>query len=175
MLTLVKTISTEIRSLQRIVKILRYGKSDVRTADQGAPHGIDSNPVKDLIAIYAETGTKGEKVVIGYLNKNQLAAVGETRLFSTNEDGEPVATIWLKNDGTIEVGGDTDHMVRHSKLKEVVEELQQDIGNLKEAFSSWVVASGDGGAALKASAASWAGASLSKNIDNAKINEIKTL
>lgn len=176
MLSIIKVISTELDGLsRRLVKSLRYGKSDYRTTVEVSPHGIDSNPIKDMMAIYARTGDKDGDVIIGYINKNKLAEVGETRLFSTNADGTLQTFIWLKSDGTMQIGGDADFMVRHAPLKAVVEEIQNDIATLKQAITTWVPVPNDGGAALKTGLTSWAGTALAQNIDDAKISEIKTL
>ena len=171
----VKVISTKLDEARRFVKYLRLGKSNTQTSFQVAPHGFDSNPVKDMVALYAETGEKGRTVIVGYINKNQIAAIGETRIFSTDSGGELQTFIWLKADGTMQIGGDADNMVRFSKLKESIDELKNDLTTLKQVFSSWVTVPNDGGAALKAASATWAGTALTKNIDDAKIEEIKTL
>lgn len=175
-MNLSKVISTELGALgKRLVKVLRYGKSDVQTPTQAAPYGIDSNPVKDMIAVYCATGVKGKPVVLGYLNKDQLAGVGEIRFKSTDEDGAEQMYLWLKNDGTMEVGGDADFMVRYSALETAYNELQDDVNTLKQVFSAWAVVPSDGGAALKTAAATWYGTPLTSDISDAKIEEIKTL
>jgi len=52
--------------------------------------------------------------------------------------------------------------------------IEQDINDLKTAFSSWVVAPTDGGAALKAVTASWYGASLTETeLTDIANNDIK--
>lgn len=136
-MNLSKILSTSFDDLQRrIVKVLRKGKSDVQTAMEAAPFGIDSNPLKDMIAVYAPTEEKGKTVIIGYLNKNQLADVGETRLFSTDSDGTLKFYAWLKNDGTMEIGGNDYHMVRYEKLAEAFNELKQDFNDHITAYNS---------------------------------------
>lgn len=152
---------------------MRFGKNDVLTSIEASPYGVDSNPVKDMIAIYAETKTGS--AIIGYMNVHQLAAVGEMRTYSTDADGVLKFYIWQKADGTCEIGGNTDNMVRFSKMAESVNELKNDLTTLKAAFNSWTPVPNDGGAALKTSAATWSGTSLQKDINAAKIGEIKTL
>lgn len=113
-----KVISTEFDNLKRrIVKFTGQGKSDVQTAKEYSPFGIDSNPVPELVAIYSDTGIKGKSVLIGYLIKDKLAAIGENRLFSLKDDGSLSTFIWLKNDETMQLGGDADFAVRFSKLE----------------------------------------------------------
>jgi hypothetical protein len=171
----VTTISTKVEKLKRVIKFLRYGKSNTQTSSQIAPHGIDSNPVQDMVALYARTEEKGKTVIIGYINKNVLAEVGETRIYSTDSDGELQTYIWLKNDGTMHIGGDADFMVRYNKLAEVIDEIKNDIGTLKQVFTNWVPVANDGGAALKTGSGAWAGTAFTKNIEDAKIEEIKKL
>ncbi len=66
---LVKIISTEIDNLKRrVVKFFRMGKSDVRTSLEANAYGIDSNPIKDMIAIYSDTSLNGKTVILGYIN-----------------------------------------------------------------------------------------------------------
>jgi hypothetical protein len=98
----------------RIVKFLGFGKNDVQSQKEAAPYGTDSNPIKNMVAIYAQTANGSESVVIGYINKNQLADVGEHRTYSTDSDGNLKASIWLKKDGAIEIKatGDTTQPVK---------------------------------------------------------------
>lgn len=100
------------------------GYSDVKNTIQASSFGIDSNPINGLKAIYAETSDKGNPVVIGYLLPNQLAAKGEIRLFSTDADGALKIFLWLKADGTIQLGGSSDNLVRYSKLETAFNDLQ---------------------------------------------------
>ncbi|MGB0881436.1 MAG: hypothetical protein ACPGSO_00675 [Vicingaceae bacterium] len=175
MLNFVKTLSSEIDSkARRVIKFLRLGKRDVQTSLEAMPFGVDSVPVKNLVAVYAPTSEKGQTVIIGYINKNAIADVGEFRAYSTNSDGEEQNYIWIKNDGTIEIGGDSDNMVRYSQIEASVNELKNDINDLKNIFSAWVTAPNDGGAALKTALAAYYTTPIVQDITGAKINEIKT-
>lgn len=170
---IVNTISTEVTNGKRKVKVRRKGKFDIQSVSEVSPVGIDSNPVKSMRAVYMETD--GQPVILGYVNSDQLAETGEIRLYATDDDGVTQIFVWLKKDGTLQLGGDADNAVRFSKLKEAFDELQQSVTTLKNVFSTWVPVPNDGGAALKAAAASWAGTALVKDIDAAKIDEITTL
>ena len=110
----------------RFLKVLQFG---AKTADSVAPFGDDSHPLKDMIAIYAKTSEVSENVVIGYINKNQIAEVGEKRIFSLKEDGSLSFAIHLKNDGTVEIGGNDDNAVRFSKMQEAFDELRDDLNS----------------------------------------------
>jgi hypothetical protein len=117
--TLLNTVS------RRIVKVKTIG-SNVETGVEASPYGIDSNPVKGMIALYGSTGIKGEEVIVGYLNQDNLAAVGETRLYSTDSDGNLQTYVWLKNDGTMELGGNAKHLARFEELKSGFDTLKAD-------------------------------------------------
>ena len=176
MISIVTTISTALNKLgQRVSKVFRMGRDDVREAIQSAPHGIDANPVKDMVAVYADGQVKGQQVILGYLNKNCISEVGGIRVYSTNTSGAEQIAIYLRANGTIEVGGDSDFMVRYEPMAATIDEIKSDIATLKQAFTAWVTVPGDGGAALKAIAATWAATPLIKDIADSKINEIKTL
>jgi hypothetical protein len=133
-----KIISSSFDSLKRrILKFYRLGK-DVQTAHEVAPYGFDSNPIKGMTAIHMETGNNGDTVVVGYVNLNQLAGSGESRMYSTDANGVLKTSIWLKNDGIMEIGGDVDFMVRYSKLAEAFNELKDDHNKLVDAFNMHV-------------------------------------
>jgi len=127
MISLTKHLQATIEAGKRIIQVIRFGKSDVQTAFESAPFGFDSQAPKDLRAIYARSSNKTEKVVLGYINKNQLAEIGESRIFSIDSDGQVVMSLLLKNDGTAEFGGDSDFMVRFNELKDGFDELKGDV------------------------------------------------
>ena len=112
---LVKVISTQIKNSKLFVKILGFGKSDVQTPIQITPYGIDSNPIKDMVAIQGNTTRDGKTFIIGYINKNNIADIGELRLFATDSNGVEQSYIYVKNDG-VEINGRGDFAVRHLKL-----------------------------------------------------------
>lgn len=136
MINLVRIQNTVADSVgRRIAKFFRLGRN-VETAIQAAAYGTDANPIEDCIAVYAQTGIKGKTVIIGYINKNAIAAVGEHRIFSTDADGAPQFYIHLKNDGTCEIGGNTDNMVRFSELETAFNQLKDDHDALVTAFNT---------------------------------------
>jgi hypothetical protein len=165
MLNITKVISTSFDDLQRrIIKVLRKGKSDVQTPMESAPFGIDSNPIKDMIAVYGQTEEKGKTVIIGYIDKNKLAASGETRLYSTDNNGNLKTYVWLKNDGTMEIGGNTKHMVRYEELNTALQNfktlMQTELGKIQ----TGIIAGGG----------SYTPSSLTIDLSPAKIDNIKT-
>lgn len=171
---LTRVISTQLDNLnRRLIKVLRFGRSDVQTPFQALPHGIDSNPVKDWLAVYSETTEKGKPVIIGYINPDQLAEVGGTRIYSTDSDGAVQFAIYLRADGTCEVGGDTDNMVRYSELETAFNTLRDDFNtfvnttyNLHQHPTAGVGAP---------SPPTVTGQQSNADISGAKIDEVKTL
>jgi hypothetical protein len=159
-----RVISSTVEEGWRIVKVLCFGKDDVRTADAVAPYGIDSNPIKDASAVYAPTADMEQAVIIGYLNPSAKAEKGELRLYSTNEAGDEKTYVWLKADGTLLIGGNADNAVRYTPLNAGLQDLKTaintELGKIQTAITSL------GG--------SYAKLNVSVNISGAKINEVKT-
>lgn len=178
MMNLVKVLSSEIDDLsRRVIKFLRLGRDDFQTSIESCPFGIDSNPVSDLVAVYSHTQEQGKTVIVGYLNKNQLSDVGETRLFSTDENGDIQNYIWLRNNGIIEIGGDSDFMVRYSVLKEEYDKTRESLDAIMSVLSGSPINEAGNGApsSLQAAlSASLVGKSTG-DISGSKIDEVKTL
>jgi len=107
--------SAIIEKGRRVLKVLQY---DVKTVNEAMPFGEDSIPLKDMIAIYAETSENSDSVIVGYINENQLPKVkeGEKRLYSLKPDGSLSFEIYLKGDGTIEIGGNQFSAVKYEPL-----------------------------------------------------------
>lgn len=134
---LVKVLSTETGQLgRRIVKFLRYGNSDVQTSISAQPFGVDANPVKDMIAVYAPTSEMGKTVIIGYLNPDAVAEIGALRIYSTDTNGAVKAVIYLRANGDAEINGAEDNMVRYSKLETAFNDLKSDFNKLVTAFNA---------------------------------------
>lgn len=86
----------------RFIKFTGWGKNDVKNHTECMPYGLDSNPIKNTTAIYIQNAS-GQLVVIGYINVNQLADVGEYRTYATDSDGNLQGSIWLKKNGDVEI------------------------------------------------------------------------
>jgi hypothetical protein len=69
-----------------------------------------------MVAVYSDTNNQGEKVIIGYLNVNQLAEPGEHRIYSTDASGALQAYVWCKADGKLRLNGSADNAVRYTSL-----------------------------------------------------------
>lgn len=147
MQTLVKTISTAIKNLVRTVKVSRYGKDDTVTGLEAMPYGEDSNPVAGMDAVYLELSSRKNKVIVGYINKQQIAAVGEKRIFSTDENGNIKFYVWLHADGTCEFNGSENHLAQFEGLQSAYDQLKADFDALVDKFNSHVHSGVAGGAA----------------------------
>lgn len=175
MVTLVKTIATKLEDAYRHIKVQVMGKNDIQTPAEALPYGIDSNPVKDLVAVYAASSVKGEPVILGYLQKNRLAEVGALRLYATDDAGAEQNYIYLRADGTIEFGGSADNMVRYSELERAFNELKEDYNNFLTAFNAHVHPTPAGPSSPPTPVPGAIPASPSAaDITPAKIDEIKT-
>lgn len=173
---IVEVISTAFDSVKRrIVKVRRRGKDDIQTAKEYSPFGVDSNAPAGMRAIFAETGVKGKTALIGYLNLDKLAEVGETRLYSIKSDKTLSTFIWLKDDGTMQIGGDDDNMVRFSELKTGFDQLRGDFNTFITAFNTHVHATAPAGPVSPPTGVGLPASQSSASIDDSKIDEIKTI
>ena len=166
--------STQDNVFRRILKTL-FGRSSVSNAFESSPFGLDSNPLLNDDAIVIESLENGKKVVLGYINKNQIAGKGEIRLYSLNSDREEQNYLWIKSNGDIEVGGDSDNMVRYSKLETAFNELKDDFNNHVQKWNIFATAYIPGGPVLVGTPPTASTSSTSNaDISQAKIDEIKT-
>lgn len=166
MIKVLKVTQTSFDKLKRLVVKAWNGKSDVRTALEATPYGIDSRPVKDMITMYLRSELDGSEYILGYLNKNRLADIGETRLFSTDADGGLKFYVWLKKDGTLQLGGSAHNLVRYAPLNTA---LQSEVTAINAEFTKIATA-------LNALIPGiYVPTPVTLDISASKINEIKTL
>jgi hypothetical protein len=157
--------SAVISAGYRILKVLGYGNTAL-TADECSPAGIDSSPVKNMVAVYSETEEAGDRILIGYFNKNVLAAPGEIRLFSLNPgNGNLSFYAWLKNNGTMELGGNENNIVRYTPLESGLNEQDNLINTELEKIAI----------AIGLLGGSYVPGTISTDISTSKINEIKCI
>lgn len=135
MQTLVKTISTAIKNFARSIKVSRFGKDDTVTGMEAMPYGEDSNPIAGMDAVYLELSSRKNKVIVGYVNKQQLADVGEKRIYSTDANGNVQFYIWLHSDGTCEFNGRDNHLTQYEALKIGFDQLKTDLNTALSALS----------------------------------------
>ena len=164
MLNIVKTDSFSLDNLKRrIVKFLLRA-TDTQTGKECAPFGVDAGPIKGMQAIYAPTQNRGQSVIMGYINTNQLADVGELHLYSTNSNGTEQFRIKLKNDGNCELGGNADNAVRYSPLNQGLQNHNTQVLTELNKISTAIAALGG----------TYTVGSVQVNINNAKLTNIKT-
>lgn len=158
-----KLKSFEIQQGERILKVEQYG---IKTADFATSFGDDSVAPKNWSAVYCDTDNSGDKIIIGYINKNQLDKIkeGEKRIFSLDESGNNAAEIYLKNDGKIEINGNVDNLVRYIKLNEALQ-AQKDLINTE--LQKIVVA-------FTSVGGSYAISPITLNISQSKIEELQS-
>jgi hypothetical protein len=170
MITFSKFKEATITAAKRILKVQQFG---IKTAAECAPFGDDSQPLEDAVAIFADTSNNAEPVVIGYINKNQLAGPGEKRLFSLDEDGNLATYLWLKADGTIELAGNTKNLVRYQELETAFNELNDKFNAMAQAFNSHTHISASPGSPTSPPASPVQQSQA--DITPAKINELKSI
>lgn len=173
-MNITKVISTAISEGRRIVTALRSGRTDVVEATQAVAFGDDSNAPKDMVAVYLQSEKKAG-VIVGYLNKNALAEVGGKRIFSTNSQGVEQIAIYLRADGTMEIGGDADNMVGYTELKAGFDQLKSDVNALISTFNAHVhpfVGVGPGNPGTTTPTAT-SGTPSAASIDNCKKDNLK--
>tara|TARA_R110000822_G_scaffold123489_3_gene257905 strand:+ start:15592 stop:16080 length:489 start_codon:yes stop_codon:yes gene_type:complete len=162
MISLAQVKSAVISSGRRILKVFEFG---AKTAVQSGPFGDDSSPLKDMVAIFGKTSNLEEPVILGYINKNQLAQPGEKRIFSLKPDGSLSIDIFLKTDGTLEIGGNVDNMIRYGPLNTALQShnaaINMELGKIAAAISTL------GGTYLPDT--------ISTDISASKIDQVKTL
>lgn len=175
MITVVKLISNSFDSLGRLLsKFQRMGKDDIQETLTVSPYGFESRAIKDMVAIHCQTGVSGESVIIGFINKDCLSEVGESRIFSTDENGLLKTFIHLKANGDIHFGGDAGNLTRYQELETGFNQLKSDFNTLITLFNSHVhsgVTTGPGASGPSPTP----GTQTTASISGAKINEFKTL
>ena len=124
MITLSKFKEASIEAGKRFLKVLQFG---AKTAKESYPFGFDSAPLEDYTAIYADTSNKGESVIIGYINRNQVAKLGEARMYALGSSGELLGYVYARDNGVTEINGGEFSAVRFQNLKNAIYDKDQDI------------------------------------------------
>ena len=125
---LANVLGSVIRGTRRIVQVSLFKKA--REIPQALPYGVDSAPVREMVAVYANTADMGNSVIVGYVYKDAVAEVGSIRLYSDN------GYVYLRANGNLELLGDSKHMVRYEELETGFNSLKQSVTDLTTAFNS---------------------------------------
>lgn len=167
-------ISSTLESLKRVVNINLFGNQDPRSAVEVGPFGVDSSPRgKDLFAVYAKTGRDGDEIILGYINKQQIAQRGEMRIYSMASDNDYATDIILRADGTIEVGGYANHMTQFEGLQTAFNQLRSDFNALVTLYNAHVHSGGTLAGGFTGTTTT-GGTSSTADILPAKLTNIKT-
>lgn len=154
-----------IRESKRFIQVMAMGEQDIREPYESMPFGIDSAPLDGMVALYSDTSNSEESVIIGYINENQIANMGEIRLYSLDGNGDQSTFIHLKNNGTVEFMGNAHNLVRYtpldSGLQQFVQQMQTQLAQIAAGIST--------------AGGSYTPGTISININQAKIDELKTL
>lgn len=157
----------------RIVLQVEMLEDDIRTIELFNNAGEDTNPADDCRVVVIRAANSYDIGVSVSDDLEPECDPGEKEIYSTdNPVTTKLARIKLNSDSEIILNEGTDTAVRFSELKKVIDELQADIQDLKDAFTAWVVAPNDGGAALKAAAAVWSATPFVENIDNSEVEDV---
>jgi len=175
-------ISNTIESKFRKFKFRRFGRDDVMTAYVGTQHGEDSVPVPGAKLIHISTTNSNENVIICTVHKaDDSLNVGEKVIYSTDQDGNVKAKIYLRNDGTIEITGDNivmqegeDYAVKYSKLESEFNELKDKFNDLVGKWNTFATVYVPGGPSTQGLPASVTTATESTaDITKTKVETIK--
>jgi hypothetical protein len=167
---LANVLGSVIRGTRRIVQVSLFKKA--REIPQALPYGVDSAPVREMVAVYANTADMGNSVIVGYVYKDAVAEVGSIRLYSEN------GYVYLRANGNLELLGDSKHMVRYEELETGFNSLKQSVTDLTNAFNTHVHATvASLGTPLPPTTVPTVIPAIppTATITGAKINEIKTL
>ncbi len=123
------TLSKVQQATKEFVKILRFGKKDIKTTDPVFSHGIDSKPVKKDVAVCASTSNDSTTICLGYVKNSDKTGEGELCIYATDVDGARVFEMYFKNDGSVEFGGSGDFLAKFSELKNGFDQLVNDFNS----------------------------------------------
>lgn len=102
-----KTGGSSIMDKIRKITAVVFGKDYVRKSNEIAPYGYDASPVDNMYAAYSSTNTVGVTIILGYMNTQQKAQKGESRIFATDGNGVFKYNVWLTANGVLI--GDSDN------------------------------------------------------------------
>ena len=155
---------------RRLLQVICFGKNDVRTPEECAPAGYDSSPIKDMIAIYAETTNRGLDTIVGYINESQIAKAGEVRIFSQDSSGAEKAHVYITAAGKVNLGGtgSADNPNHATQWEALNTQMQSSIVNFINTQLPLIAAG------IAAGGGSYTPGTMSLNITTAKLNNILT-
>jgi hypothetical protein len=143
--TLSKIRNVIISNGRRILTVLQYGP---KTGDEISPFGIDSSPPDNYSALYVETDNIAEPVIVGYINRAQLAGQGELRLYSLDDSDNIQSFIWLDENiritpnGTVQLKGNANSIVKFAALNTALENFQNALATELTSIQAGITSAG---------------------------------
>lgn len=150
------------------------GGNNVISPELYTSPGIDSAPMDgDYVATSSAPGNSGQSAVgtIDPVNGG-VAGKGEIRVYARDEDGNTIVAIYLKKNGEILIGGDSDNMVRFSSMKTGFDTLKQECQSNFTAIAA-AITTVAGLLVPPVTAPPYVPVPLTATVDAAKIDEIK--
>lgn len=121
------------------------------TAEEYGPYGMDSRAPEDNAVLYDNTERDGDEVIIGVLNKDRKAEIGEVRLFCTDENGAFKFNVWLRADGTLFIGDSdqpssfTNFAVKYNEALAEINKLKTTVDDVVQKWNAFATAYVPGG------------------------------
>lgn len=179
-----KVVGSEIKANKdgdtdvRILSVQLTDTDDVQTVEYYDDGGRDYRPPDGAEVVILDVSSSHRIAVAVDDLLEPVVSKGEMELYSTDTAGTAkAATVYLKNDGAIEILDSTDFAVRYSELQAAFDELKADFNSLVSAFNAHehLVPSGTDipGGTTTARVPPADAASSSADITGAKIDEIK--
>ncbi|MEI3156678.1 MAG: hypothetical protein V8T07_03005 [Muribaculaceae bacterium] len=133
-------------------------------ANQESTFGVVAFPkVGSYVVVgFVADGAAGVVLLTDEVESVEVVISGDTARISADKDGVRVlmgddTSVELMKEGVILNGGGLGGIVKVEQLTEHFNAIENDINELKNIFSAWVAVPQDGGAALSALTANWAG------------------
>ncbi len=139
---LIRVTNSSFNKLKQLV-IKAISARGTYTAETYAPYGTDARPVKDTTVIYSTTERDGDEAIMGCLNKNLKAEIGEHRLFCTDEQGAFKFSIWLRANGEVLIGDSeipaeyTNFAVLYNESKAEQDKLKATVNDLVNKWNAF--------------------------------------
>ena len=163
------------KSIYEAIRMIAKGDGQA-LCDTGVARNVDAD--QGVCDVEIEGKAHAEGALIGN---------AESGVMVVPKDGSVVAVVWASKTTAVVVmvaeveeirlmGGQLGGLVKVEELVKKLNAVEKDLNSLKQVFlEGWVPVSQDGGAALKAAAATWAGRRLTEtqksDIENEKVKQ----
>lgn len=133
-------ISTSTSENKRFNTIVCFG-TDNTNSMQGynvAPFGFDSVGVQNMQCVFSDTSNNRYPIIVGWLNTSVVAQEGESRMYATDSNGGVVGYVYLKNNGELNLLGDSNWAVKYTEMATAINEMQTKLNALVTLFNAHV-------------------------------------